>query len=1108
MSDNKGVRLAKAALEINIGIETIVEHLKKRGFEVENRPNTKLTDEMYSILLKDFRAEKNLRERADQINLRPTKDKKDEEHEVATIKTSPVIVKETIPVKETTPIFKEITPIFKETILKPIIDTPQPDLKPSQDTPQHIPANDKQQQQAETDSNTTDDKKTSQEYTTPPAPQKETPITITQPEQEPVLQIPPDKDNAPNDNKPQTEQTNKENTKPESEITRLGNLKVVDKIDLDKLKQEEKDKLEAARKEREKKRKKEREKAKKERERQERLSNNTPANTHVTPPAPSDKNEKRIDIRTPQVINKDQSAGTIDPEKEVSKIEARKLDGLTVLGKIELPTQGTEKDGKKRTEKRKRIVKDKKVALEDSAKTVSVDGKSGRGDNRNDRNRNNNNNRTDQNNRDKDRKPNTQGSSGGSGGGRNQNNNNNNNNNNRNASGGNNNNNNNNNRNTGKDQPRRRNNDRNDNKQQQPATGQPTLVTEKQIQEQMRATMARMAGTTKGKNDRSKNRKLKREQHAERRAEDIEDGKTLQVTEFISVSELAKLMDVSATEVITTCFNLGMMVTINYRLDAELIEVVANEFGFDIEFVSATEQDEANAEIPDAPEDLLPRPPIVTIMGHVDHGKTSLLDYIRNANVVAGEVGGITQHIGAYSVELADGREITFLDTPGHEAFTAMRARGAKVTDIAVIVIAADDGIMERTKEAISHAQAANVPIVFAINKIDKPGANPERIKEQLAQMNLLVEDWGGEYQSQEISAKKGINVDLLLEKILLQAEILELKANPNKRGIGTIIEASLDKGKGYVSTVLVQSGTMRVGDPILAGQYYGKVKAMFNERGTKIKAAGPSQSVMVLGLNGAPQAGDKMRIAESEQDARNIALKREQLLREQQQRTKKHITLEEIGRRLALGNFKELNLIIKGDVDGSVEALTDSLLKLSRDEVQVRIIHRSVGAITESDVLLASASDAIIIGFQVRPSPQARRQAEQEDIDIRLYSIIYDAIEEVKSAMEGLLEPTIEEKFACNIEVRDVFKITKVGTVAGCYVQEGKVFRDTKVRLVRDGVVIYTGSIDSLKRFKDDVKEVASGYECGISLRNFSDIKEGDYIEGYEEIEIKRKLT
>ncbi len=637
-------------------------------------------------------------------------------------------------------------------------------------------------------------------------------------------------------------------------------------------------------------------------------------------------------------------------------------------------------------------------------------------------------------------------------------------------------------------------------------------VSQKEIEDQIKATMARLSGG--GKKKRQKMRRDNRERQRERQEQleqEQETGK-LEVTEFISVSELASLMNVAATDVITACLNLGVIVSINQRLDAEIIELIAEEFGHEVEFISVEEQADDEVEIIDAPEDLEHRAPIVTVMGHVDHGKTSLLDFIREASVVSGEAGGITQHIGAYEVYTSD-KKITFLDTPGHEAFTAMRARGAKITDIAIIVIAADDSIMPQTREAISHAQAAGVPIVFAINKIDKPEAQPERIKQELASMNFLVEEWGGKYQSQDISAKTGQNIDLLLEKILLEAEMLELQANPNREATGTVLEASLDKGRGYVTKILVQSGSLDIGDSVAAGEYSGKVKAMFNERGQRVKSAGPATPVLVLGLDGAPQAGERLKEYESEQEARQIANRRAQIAREQANRATKRISLDEIGRRLALGSFKELNLIVKGDVDGSVEALSDSLIKLSIEKVQVNVIHRAVGAITESDVLLASASDAIIIGFQVRPTGNARQIAEREGVQIRMYSIIYEAINEIKSAIEGMLEPTKEEKITSQVEVREVFKISKVGTVAGCYVQEGKITRNTNVRLIRDGIVVYPtregahARISSLKRFKDDVKEVRSGMECGISIENYNDIKVGDIIEGFEIIEVKQKL-
>jgi len=632
-------------------------------------------------------------------------------------------------------------------------------------------------------------------------------------------------------------------------------------------------------------------------------------------------------------------------------------------------------------------------------------------------------------------------------------------------------------------------------------------LTAEEIQAQIKETLARLSGA--GKSRTSKLRRQKRDTFSEKRQEAADqqeaDKSTLKVTEFVSASELSRMMNVPVNEVISTCMSLGMFVSINQRLSAETIVVFAEEFGFKVEFVSAEDTVDSKEEI-DNEEDLITRPPIVTVMGHVDHGKTSLLDYIRKANVIAGEAGGITQHIGAYAVELEGGRKIAFLDTPGHEAFTAMRARGAQVTDIVIVVVAADDNVMPQTKEAINHAQAAGVPIVFAINKMDKPGANPDKIREELSAMNILVEEWGGKYQCQEISAKKGTNIDTLLEKVLLEADLLDLKANPNKNAIGTVIESSLDKGRGYISTILVQSGTLKVGDIVLAGSYSGRVKALTNERNATIKKASPSTPALMLGLSGAPTAGDKFKVMSDEREAREIATKRMQLLREQGYRSQKHITLDEIGRRLAIGDFKELNIIVKGDVDGSIEALTDALLKLSTEQVQVNVIHKSVGQVTESDVLLASASNAIIVGFQVRPSQNARKIAEQEQIEIRLYSIIYDAINEIKAAMDGMLAPEYEEKITCNVQVRQVFKISKGGTIAGCMVTDGKITRNSKVRIIRNGIVIHTGYIDTLKRFKDDAKEVATGYECGISIEKFNDIEENDVIEGYEMVEVKRK--
>ena len=634
-------------------------------------------------------------------------------------------------------------------------------------------------------------------------------------------------------------------------------------------------------------------------------------------------------------------------------------------------------------------------------------------------------------------------------------------------------------------------------------------ISEQDIQKEIKETLARLSGQG-AKSKSSKNRRLKRDNVAQRRQEEMlaaeMDEKVLKLSEFVTVSELASMMNVQPTQVISACMSLGIFASINQRLDAETIQIVADEFGYETEFISAEVQD-AVLTVEDAPEDLISRPPIITVMGHVDHGKTSLLDRIRNANVTEGEAGGITQHIGAYSVTLKDNRKMTFLDTPGHEAFTAMRARGAQVTDLAIIIVAADDDVMPQTKEAISHAQAAGVPMIFAINKIDKPGANPDRIREQLSQMNILVEDWGGKYQVQEISAKQGLNISELLDKVLLEAEMLELKANPNKNAVGTVIESSLDKGKGYVTNILVEAGTMRIGDVVLVGRHYGRVRAMHDEHGKALKIAGPSQPLSILGINGAPSAGDKFHVLDDEKEAKSIASKREQLYREQGLRTNKHITLDEIGRRLAIGDFKELNIIVKGDVDGSIEALSDALLSLSTPEIQVNIVLKGVGAISEADINLASASDAIIIGFQVRPTVGARKLAETEQIDIRLYSIIYKAIEEIKAAMEGMLSPDIEEKVLGTAEIRETFEITKVGTIAGCYVLDGIIKRSSKVRVIRDGIVIHNGTLGSLKRFKDDVKEVKNNYECGLNIDKFNDIQIGDHVEAYEEVEVARKL-
>lgn len=782
--------------------------------------------------------------------------------------------------------------------------------------------------------------------------------------------------------------------------------------------------------------------------------------------APVEEKQKPVVAPEPETVQEKPEVAEQKQEEEappvIENIRAEKIEGPKILGKIELPVDSDTRPKKDEKRKRKRIPIEKKEVRGDSGPNVQNRTGTGPGDRRpggNQGGQHHGGPRHDQ--RGRSGGPGRNQHRGGTGGGR----------------------------------------------------REDKLIDEKEIQRKIQETQAKLAGGGgKGKGMKARLRREKRQEMAEAMGDDSQDNK-LQVTEFISVSELANLMDVNFAEVISKCMSLGIMVSINQRLDAEVIELVASEFGFDVEFIDMEKQMEMEEEEEeDTEEELQPRSPIVTIMGHVDHGKTSLLDYIRNANVVAGEAGGITQHIGAYQVTLPNGKEITFLDTPGHEAFTAMRARGAKVTDIAVIVIAADDAVMPQTREAISHAQAAGVPMIFAINKIDKDGANPQKIYEQLSQMNLLVEEWGGKYQSQEIAAKKGLNIDKLLEKILLEAELLELKANPEREATGTIIEASLDKGRGYVATLLVENGTLNAGDLVVSGQYYGRVKAMFNERNKREDKAGPSAPAVILGLNGAPQAGEKFRVYDDEAEAKDIANRRAQILREQGMRAKKHITLDEIGRRLALGNFKELNVIIKGDVDGSVEALSDSLQKLSTEEIAVRVLLKGVGQISESDVVLAAASDAVIIGFNVRPSAQANRLAETEGVEIKMYSIIYQAIDEIRSAMEGMLEPTVQEKIVANVEIREVYRFDKA-TVAGCYVRDGKIKRDSKVRLIRDGIVVFpigenvVGELASLKRFKDDVKEVQAGMECGLTVKNYSDLRAGDVVEAYEVEEVKRTL-
>ncbi|MFN5706364.1 MAG: translation initiation factor IF-2 [bacterium] len=1012
MSEDKKINLLKAAKEFNVSINTIVEHLAKNGLTIDNKPNTKLTDSEYSVLLRDFESDKSIKEEAKSIT-------------IGKLRREEVLPEGNA---TTTKVIADSEP-EEEILIKNVVVVPE----------------------------VFEEKKVG-------------------------------------DNKSEEKVVEKkaEPKKPEESA-----IKVVGKIDLDSLSPKGKSdkkkeaKVEEPKKEAPKKEEKKEEPVAKKAEKPVAKVEDKIESTKKAEPAkniettakkveaPKEKNaevtEKKIESvkAVPEEV-KEKPAKTVleekvvDPEKldEVVRAKAQKLSGPSVIGTIDLtqfeskkkavPVASSSGNSAAEQAKRKRKRKENKP-VNPNTPPGAQQGQGGQGG------------------------QSTPGAGGGNQGGGNRN-----------------------------------FNDRNRNSNYKGNNFKPSTPkeepTEKEIQDQIKATLARLSGAGKSGKfaQRAKLRRAKRDEvaaNAEEAALEQElQAKILKVTEFVTANELAKMMDVPVTKIISTCMSLGMFVSINQRLDAETLTIVADEFGYEVQFVG-TEEQEIDIEEVDTEEDLLPRAPIVTVMGHVDHGKTSLLDFVRKANVIAGEAGGITQHIGAYEVKLDNGKKITFLDTPGHEAFTAMRARGAKVTDIVIIVIAADDSVMPQTKEAINHAQAAGSPIIFALNKIDKPGANPDKVREQLAAMNILVEEWGGKYQCQEISAKSGLNVDLLLEKVLLEAELLDLKANPNKKAVGTVIEAALDKGRGIITTVLVQSGELKVGDPILAGCYSGRVKALFNERGQKVEMVGPSTPIQVLGMNGAPQAGDKFNSLESEVEAREIANKRLQLLREQGIRTQKHITLDEIGRRLAIGNFKELNVIIKGDVDGSIEALSDSLLKLSTQEIQVNVIHKSVGQISESDVLLASASDAIIIGFQVRPSQNARKLAEQEQIDIRMYSIIYDAINELKSAMEGMLAPQYEEKIIANVEIRETFKITKVGTIAGCMVLDGKINRNSKVRIVRDGVVIFSGELASLKRFKDDVKEVATGYECGLNIQNFNDIKVGDIVEAYENVEVKRKL-
>jgi translation initiation factor IF-2 len=971
MGTNMATRLSKIAREFNVGISTIVDFLHKKGENVDSNPNTKITPDQYDMLLEEFSSDLDIKKESDKLNIRQFK----ETQQSVTLKDVENIVEEAGNDKE-------------ELIVK------QGGVSTTYEAESHVES--KRPEPKIMGRIDLDKKKTTPEEVKPT--DQETPETIK-------------KKKADEDIEADTIKSEKESKEKDEEKVKESDskVKVIGKIDLDSMNQRTRPEKKT-KEQREKERELEKKKASKSSEVKEEVKEE------------AEEVDDFIDLDA-----NDESA----VEEDIIRAKVNKLNGPTVLGKIDLPTK--QEKGKQEIErtsdqkkKRKRIKKDKaRVQLQEN-KARSEENFADRDKNRRKRKK-------------KSLKP---------------------------------------------------------------------EISEEDVQKQIKDTLARL---TKGKSKGAKYRREKRDAVSLRMQEESqkeeESKNVLQVTEFVSVNELATMMKMPATELIATCMSLGLFVSINQRLDAETMIMLAEEFGYTVEFISVEVQEAIQDDEEDDVEKLTDRPPIVTVMGHVDHGKTKLLDYIRSANVVAGEAGGITQHIGAYSVTRDDGKKITFLDTPGHEAFTAMRARGAQITDVAIIVVAADDGIKPQTVEAINHAQAAGVPMVFAINKIDKPTANPEKIKEELAKMNILVEDWGGKYQSQDISAKGGTNINELLEKVLLEAELLELKANANKKASGTVIESTLDKGRGYVTTILVQSGTMSIGDIVLAGTHMGKVKAMYNERGKAIKEAGPSTPVLILGLNGAPQAGDKFNMMESEREAKEIANKRGQLQREQGRRTQKHITLDEIGRRIAIGNFQELNIIVKADVDGSVEALSDALIKLSTEEIQVNIKHNAVGQISEADILLAAASNAIVIGFQVRPSMSARKLAEKEEIDIRIYSIIYDAINEIKSAMEGMLSPEIKEEITATLEILEVFKITKVGTIAGCMVKEGKIRRDSKVRVIRDGIVIYSGVLGSLKRFKDEAKEVVSGLECGLNIENFNDIKVGDILEAFEEFEVKKKL-
>jgi len=1067
MSDGPiSIRLGKAATEFNVGVSTIVDFLHKKGFKIDSNPNTKLSPEMHTLLVKEYQPDKAAKDIAKHIELEyqaqkalKTEEKKPLVQEVAEVKA----VKESViipPVQEKAPVAAPVAP--KPTVVQAPAVEKTPEIKVASPAEPAVVASKPPAPAAEVV------KEEVKVVAEKPATQEKVPtVAVTEKPEVPKAEAEPAQTPKPvaqeiassQSGVPPTFIKTEQSSISDSDESVQTGPKVLGTIDLKQFdkKPKKKDKTEKPEKGAVKDHKKEKKESHPVVEKQPVIPDQpvVHAPAPVTPEMPVLLQPETAEVTDDSAVRpSDQPSfdGMYNKtDSNYLQTKFTKLEGPKILSKIELPSpsrpeprkpvaSSSDEDSKSKKRKRKRLNKGKTGT---DAATGTTPGTT-----------------------------------------------------------------------TPRIVTPAKLHDRTKAKPAAKGHSRPMMpkaeLTEEDIQKQIKETLQRLSGT--GKSKASKYRREKRNVASQHMQEEVarleEDKKVLKVTEFVTANDLSVMMDVPVTKIIATCMTLGMFVSINQRLDAETISVLADEFGYKVEFVSVEVQEAIdNADEVEDPALLKPRNPIVTVMGHVDHGKTSLLDHIRSANVIAGEAGGITQHIGAYEVQLEDGRKITFLDTPGHEAFTAMRARGAQVTDIVIIVVAADDTVMPQTKEAINHAQAAGVPMVFAINKIDKNGANPEKIKEELSKLNILVEDWGGKYQSQEISAKKGINVTELLDKVLLEAELLDLKANPDARASGTVIESSLDKGRGYVAKLLVQTGTLRLGDFILAGSVYGKVKAMYNERNLPVKEAGPSAPVLLLGLTGAPQAGDKFKVMVDEREAKQIATKRQQLQREQGIRTQKHITLDEIGRRIAIGDFKELNIIVKADVDGSVEALSDSLLKLSTQQVQVNVIHKSVGAITESDVLLASASNAIIAGFQVRPSMSARKLAEREEIDIRFYSIIYTAINEIKLAIEGMLAPEIEEKIVCNVEVREVFKNSKVGAIAGCMVLDGKVTRNTRIRVIRDGIVVHAGSLGSLKRFKDDVKEVLTGYECGLNIDNFNDIRIGDIIEGYEEVEVKRKL-